>query len=225
MLIYILFVYCGMENLLDYGCVYLLYCAETDRVKIGSTRNVTTRFNSIATSSPSKLIIYYTSPPIQFYGKLEKAAHKKFKADRYIGEWFNSNRLDVKDFIVNGCKNSENPTIYNMFIDGDNPTKIANHFNVSRSNIVRCLLNWNMTPTRRTAPVFKVGKEHLMTFVKDVILQKNLTYGDISSQIGMSNQRISNILNNNVDPKLSEVYRLLDQLDIIIYGEQANVKE
>ena len=76
--------------------LYIIQCLETQRVKIGISDNVVSRFESIRTMSPTKLSILKV---IEYGGLgLEQHLHKKFGEYRLHGEWFEYNG-ELKKFI------------------------------------------------------------------------------------------------------------------------------
>lgn len=92
--------------------VYLI-SSETNGVKIykiGITRReVTERLKEFRTGNASNLTIenIYTSP----YGiKIETFFHRKYKPKNIGGEWFNLEKDDVDNFIINCKKIDDNFT-------------------------------------------------------------------------------------------------------------------
>lgn len=80
--------------------VYLIESTDNDkRYKIGMTRSsdVSKRLKQLQTGNSSKLTIkevYETDHPF----KLEKMLHNRFKSKQTIGEWFELNDDDIRDF-------------------------------------------------------------------------------------------------------------------------------
>lgn len=75
------------------GYVYII---ETDKdIKIGRSKNLKQRINSIKTTSGKNIVNIYITPACSNYCFIENEMHKIFKKQRVIGEWFNSNIKEV----------------------------------------------------------------------------------------------------------------------------------
>ena len=99
-----------MEN----GYVYLINIKDTDKYKIGITKNLPKdRLKELQTGNPIDLevIDFYQS---YLYRKIETVIHRLFKHKKYIiedfknlkGEWFLLKNEDVASF-TNSCKKIE----------------------------------------------------------------------------------------------------------------------
>lgn len=64
---------------------YLLHDSVSGKVKIGCSSNIKQRQSMLETAFPCKLTLLALIPTAELP---ERAAHKKFKADRIRGEWF-----------------------------------------------------------------------------------------------------------------------------------------
>lgn len=84
------------------GKVYLVADGKT-LVKIGITRNMPSRLQSLKTASGRELTLVATYTPTKIeYSALEKLLHKHYKDYRTLGEWF---RTDIsKEEFLSFCK-------------------------------------------------------------------------------------------------------------------------
>lgn len=77
--------------------IYFIKIAETNHVKIGTSKNVKKRLDTIQSASPYKLILLKT---IEGGHGLEAELHKKFSHLHVRGEWFNLTE-ELNNFINN----------------------------------------------------------------------------------------------------------------------------
>lgn len=84
----------------DITYVYFVYDKRNKRTKIGKSKNVINRIQSLLTANPDLLLIYYTSNYSESY------YHELFKNKRIIGEWFD---LDLNDYKLFLPENVEMP--------------------------------------------------------------------------------------------------------------------
>ena len=75
------------------GFIYLI--KSNNMYKIGKTKNIKTRIQSIKTSTPFLLEIVHTQKYINYH-KIEKHLHTEFKDKRVSGEWFNLTENDIE---------------------------------------------------------------------------------------------------------------------------------
>lgn len=73
---------------LERGFVYVVKCAGQDIAKIGCTKNVKTRMNTIKTYCPYPIHLY-RSYEVNSPARLEEIMHDLFSEKRMNGEWFN----------------------------------------------------------------------------------------------------------------------------------------
>lgn len=79
------------------GYVYLIKCSRSTYYKIGNARNVESRRDMLQVGCPYYLVIIATLSTNNPQ-RLEKAMHKKFKAKRMYGEWFDLTQEEVAEF-------------------------------------------------------------------------------------------------------------------------------
>lgn len=80
------------------GFVYLICDPETDRFKIGVTReNIKERIKKLQTGNSTELFIssYYEC---EYPFRLEKMLHNKFNNKKELNEWFNLESEDIFNF-------------------------------------------------------------------------------------------------------------------------------
>ena len=77
------------------SCVYFIVSKKDNRVKIGTTTNLSNRFNALNSASSSDLELIYFFPGA---AAREKELHEKFKRFRVKGEWFKYTD-EIKKFI------------------------------------------------------------------------------------------------------------------------------
>ena len=83
--------------------VYFISTLDESTIKIGYTKNISSRLSALQTGSPVKLILKGW-----LYGSSvdEKNLHSKFKKFRLHGEWFDFKK-DIKKYIASYCNNDE----------------------------------------------------------------------------------------------------------------------
>ena len=91
--------------------IYLINIQGTDYYKIGSAKNPKKRLKQLQTACPHCLIltsVYITDIPNTLEGTLHRImSPKKATVDeKLLGEWFELDNFDVKDFLK-GCKKIE----------------------------------------------------------------------------------------------------------------------
>lgn len=84
------------------GYVYFVM-ADGEKIKVGQTTNIDSRFKSLQTASPNQLeMIGYI--PCEDCVDLEEEIHDYFLNQRTIGEWFDITQKDIVDFCTEkGC--------------------------------------------------------------------------------------------------------------------------
>lgn len=123
----------------DTRSVYIISNNELNRVKIGFSNNVESRFNNIRTQSGCIMTLEYYTDPIINYSQVEKMMHKVFKKHRYIGEWFNITIEEAVDTLKQISQDEPICEVVRMYKDGWNATLIASTLGVSRSGVVKHL--------------------------------------------------------------------------------------
>ena len=80
------------------GYVYLICDPETDKFKIGVTReNIKERMKKLQTGNSTELFIF-TYYECKYPFRLEKMLHNKFKEKKVLNEWFNLDKEDIFNF-------------------------------------------------------------------------------------------------------------------------------
>ena len=83
--------------------VYFIKGEETNKIKIGVSKNVTSRFKTIQASSGENLLLMgWTRGDT----KLEKEIHERFSNIRSHGEWFQETK-ELKNYIYDLIRNGE----------------------------------------------------------------------------------------------------------------------
>jgi hypothetical protein len=91
--------------------VYVLLNKDTNRVKIGITRDIKSRVSTIQCSCGCYIDVLYTSCVLINASGIEKLIHSKFAENRHLGEWFNIDSkyaVDVTKSIVKEYGRTEN---------------------------------------------------------------------------------------------------------------------
>jgi len=96
------------DNISREGFVYLIRNGESNKYKIGLSKNVFRRLNSMQTGNPDKLSLICFFPAIDAF-KQEQELHNHFSIKRSTGEWFILNDNDV-NYFLSVAKNTENGT-------------------------------------------------------------------------------------------------------------------
>lgn len=79
------------------GYVYLIKCSGSTFYKIGKAQNVKSRRDMLQVGCPYYLVLIATLATNNPQ-RLEKQMHKKFKAKRKYGEWFDLTQVEVAEF-------------------------------------------------------------------------------------------------------------------------------
>lgn len=77
-------------------CVYFVEAVGTNKIKIGITTNMSSRFAALKSSSPCELNLVYAFPG---YSSKEKEIHKKFEHLCVKDEWFEYTD-EIKQYIL-----------------------------------------------------------------------------------------------------------------------------
>lgn len=80
------------------GFVYLIRCGETNRYKIGISKNVLGRVETLQTGNPEKLHVVCYFPAIDAQAK-EQELHKHYEEKQVMREWFELTEKDVDYFL------------------------------------------------------------------------------------------------------------------------------
>jgi hypothetical protein len=80
------------------GFIYLIRSGETNRYKIGLSKNVPSRLNTLQTGNPEKLSVIQVIPVIDAH-KQEQELHRYYQANRVSGEWYALTEEDVRYFL------------------------------------------------------------------------------------------------------------------------------
>jgi hypothetical protein len=80
------------------GFIYLVRNGETNRYKIGISKDVPSRLNTLQTGNPEKLSLIRAFPAIDAL-ELEQELHNYYAAQRVVGEWFVLTERDVEYFL------------------------------------------------------------------------------------------------------------------------------
>ena len=94
---------------IDVGFTYFIippsyYNIGIERVKIGFSNNLSSRFSTIQTSNPEEIVVYAVIESIH-YKKIESFLHKSLSHRHYRGEWYHLS-LDEIDTIVQDFYNT-----------------------------------------------------------------------------------------------------------------------
>ena len=81
------------------GFIYVLRSGETNRFKIGLSKNVPSRLGSLQTGNPETLSLVCTFPAIDVFAK-EQELHKRFEAKNITREWFELAEEDISYLIT-----------------------------------------------------------------------------------------------------------------------------
>lgn len=77
--------------------IYLILSLESGQVKIGKTKDINKRINSLQTGNGGnlKIIDYFES---NYSNKLEKYLHNIFSHENTVGEWFTLSVSEIYEF-------------------------------------------------------------------------------------------------------------------------------
>lgn len=123
----------------DARSVYVILNKETNRVKIGYSRDPNKRVRALQHQGGCKMEVIYATKPIYEYAKIEGLVHERFRKQRYYGEWFSITTDAAVCSVQLISKKSEVCSITKRYESGVNPTKIAQKMKVSRSGVVKYL--------------------------------------------------------------------------------------
>lgn len=88
------------------GFIYLINEYNTNRYKIGKSRNrPANRLKQLQTGNSTPLLLI-SSYQTKNYNKIEKSFHNKYKSKNTVGEWFILTKEDVNNFI-HDCKSTD----------------------------------------------------------------------------------------------------------------------
>jgi hypothetical protein len=96
------------------GFIYLIRSGDTNRYKIGISKNVPSRLNTLQTENPEKLSLIRAFPAIDAL-KLEQELHSYFAEQRFAGEWYVLDEQDLEYVLsiaecvpvtLNNCKHA-----------------------------------------------------------------------------------------------------------------------
>jgi transcriptional regulator with XRE-family HTH domain len=59
-------------------------------------------------------------------------------------------------------------------------------------------------------------EQELITFIKETIAFKGLSYTDVGKPVGMTRQQVSNVLNNSSSPTFCTLYKIAKQAGVEI---------
>ena len=59
-------------------------------------------------------------------------------------------------------------------------------------------------------------EQQLITFIKETIEFKGLSYTDVGKPVGMTRQQVSNVLNNSSSPTFCTLYKIAKQVGVEI---------
>jgi hypothetical protein len=100
------------------GLVYLIANDEWTQFKIGvSTKSLDKRLKSLKTGNGSEISVV-KSFETEYYRKVEKWMHGKYKHKKLVGEWFALDDEDIINFISD-CQKAHNT--FKLLIDSGNP--------------------------------------------------------------------------------------------------------
>ena len=80
------------------GFIYVLRSGKTNRFKIGLSKNVLSRLDSLQTGNPDTLSLVCNFPAIDVFTK-EKDLHKRYEAKQITREWFELTDEDISSLI------------------------------------------------------------------------------------------------------------------------------
>ena len=119
--------------------VYLLRNVDTNRIKVGVSKDIKGRLKTLEMQAGCRIELIQLTIPMYNYMNIERSLHKTHQSKRHIGEWFNITKeeaiksLEKKRFLFDPSD------IVKRYEQGQNPTKIAEIKECSRSGIVRYL--------------------------------------------------------------------------------------
>lgn len=99
--------------------LYVVSHEYTSLTKIGVSKSLQTRINSIRTSIGADLTIYYESPSIDNWREIELEVIKKFKTKETAGEWVLATPQEIIDYIKTIEYKFDNPEYYFQELDID----------------------------------------------------------------------------------------------------------
>jgi hypothetical protein len=80
------------------GFIYLIRNGQTSHYKIGISKNVISRINTLQTGNPEKLSLISFFPTTDTY-KQEQKLHNHYSQKRVTGEWFVLDEYDINYFL------------------------------------------------------------------------------------------------------------------------------
>ena len=86
----------AFEEIKSKSGVYIIKFQNTDKYKIGITKNLKSRISQFSTGNPDNIIIEYFIAT-KHYKSLEKHFHNIFKNNKMKGEWFKFTTKDLQE--------------------------------------------------------------------------------------------------------------------------------
>lgn len=103
------------------GFVYVILCNETDRVKVGRSKDVGRRFKELETGSSGDLSLLGVFPA-RNPTSLERVLHDRWKTQRGRGEWFQCSP-DITDILTRFGYTMEGGRQWSIFSDDPAPKR------------------------------------------------------------------------------------------------------
>lgn len=81
------------------GFIYVLRSGNTNRFKIGQSKDFPGRLASLQTGNPETLSLVFFFPVVDVFAK-EQELHKRYEAKKITGEWFELSEADINNLIT-----------------------------------------------------------------------------------------------------------------------------
>lgn len=112
--------------------------------------------------------LFYHTKPIYNYKNIEAKMHSLFSEFRGIGEWFDIKPEDAKKELIKMENEFNQCEIVGMYLDGLNPTKIAENVGLSRSAVVKYLLTTEIYHNRESKKEWESKRKKNVNTFKSV---------------------------------------------------------
>lgn len=207
--------------------VYFIQSSDTKLIKIGCSKDINKRYNDLKAQNEhlgysSQLILIDTILADNYYD-LEQCLHSKFSENRVINEWFNINKIDIKnikeelketshrnfdsgyikidrnatnEFIEMGLSYSDIGFIFHLkdFIDTNNALIVDDKY-INQQDIIK------ICDSSRTAISNKINllcEKNIIKYVKNP--------KDNKSNIYVMNPKYFRMSNHNINNKFSQLF-------------------
>lgn len=119
----------------DSKCVYVFHNPLVGYTKIGVSKSLLERRETIERVSGMSITHYYSTYPLSNYKDIESKAHDYFAESRCLGEWFNIDPKDAKDYLISVFDKYVFDSVFRSYKLGLSVSSIARSFGVSRAAI------------------------------------------------------------------------------------------